>query len=123
METILIVDDTKINIHILVKILGDDYGLIVSRDAKTALEMISEHNPDLVLLDIMMPEIDGFEVCKRIRSNPKTKDTPIIFLTSKTDKHSIKEAYNLGGNDYVTKPFDPKKLKAKIKKRINESVK
>ncbi len=118
MQTILVVDDTNINIKILVELLGDKYDVVVAMDGKTALKIAKEEIPDLILLDIMMPIIDGFEVCKQLKENPKTKDIPIIFLTAKTDEDSIEKAYEIGGSDYVLKPFKPKELIARVKTQL-----
>jgi len=119
MDTILIADDTKANITILMELLGDNYDLLVAKDGESALEIVYEENPDLILLDILMPKMDGFEVCKELKKNSKFKDTPIIFLTAKTDDDSIETAYDLGGCDYVTKPFRPKELRAKVKRELH----
>lgn len=118
MDTILIVDDKKANIKILVELLGDNYDLLVSKDGQSAIEMVHEDKPDLILLDILMPDMDGFEVCKELKKNSRTKNIPIIFLTAKTDEDSIETAYDLGGSDYVTKPFRPKELRAKVKREL-----
>jgi len=118
METILIVDDTKANIEILMELLGDSYDLLVAKDGRSAIEIALEDKPDLILLDIIMPKMDGFKVCKELKKNLKLKDVPIIFLTAKTDEDSIETAYDIGGNDYVTKPFRPKELRAKVKREL-----
>lgn len=119
MDTILIADDTKANIKILMELLGDSYDLLVAKDGKSAIEIACEENPDLILLDILMPKMDGFEVCKELKKNAKLNDVPIIFLTAKTDEDSIETAYDLGGCDYVTKPFRPKELRAKVKRELH----
>lgn len=118
METILIVDDTNANITILIELLGNNYDILVSKNGKTALEMADENRPDLILLDVMMPEMDGFEVCKKLKENPELTDIPIIFLTAKSDENSIEMAYELGGSDYVTKPFRAKELRSRVKREL-----
>jgi diguanylate cyclase (GGDEF)-like protein len=115
---ILAVDDTETNIDILVELLGDKYEVMVALDGESALEITEEEKIDLILLDIMMPEMDGFEVCNRLKSNEKTKNIPIIFLTAKTDEDSIEKAYEVGGIDYVTKPFRPKELLARVNREL-----
>ncbi len=115
---ILAVDDTETNIDILVELLGDKYEVMVALDGESALEITEEEKIDLILLDIMMPEMDGFEVCNRLKSNEKTKNIPIIFLTAKTDEDSIEKAYEIGGIDYVTKPFKPKELLARVNREL-----
>ena len=109
-KTILIVDDTDTNIHVLMELLGDKYDILASLNGYDALEIINEEHIDLILLDIMMPLIDGYEVCKKLKENPKTKDIPIIFITAKTDEDSIEKAYEVGGVDYITKPFKAREV-------------
>ena len=104
-KTILIVDDTETNIEILMGLLEDKYDVLASLSAKEAFEIIDEEDIDLILLDIMMPDMDGFEACKHLKADPKTKDIPIIFITAKTDDGSIEQAYKCGAIDYITKPF------------------
>jgi diguanylate cyclase (GGDEF)-like protein len=121
METlpvILVVDDNETNIDILLELLGEKYDIIVAIDGFGALEIAQEEKIDLILLDIMMPEIDGYEVCKRLKADPKTEDTPVIFLTAKSDEDSIERAYDVGGIDYITKPFRPKELLARVNREL-----
>jgi len=115
---ILIVDDTDTNIEILSELLGDEYEVMATLDGEFALEIANDDMPDLILLDIMMPVMDGYEVCKRLKENPKTKNIPVIFITAKTDEESIEKAYDVGGIDYVTKPFKPKELLARVKTQL-----
>ena len=116
-KTILIVDDTVENLDILGELLNK-YDVIDAINGKDALEIVKDEQIDLILLDIMMPEMDGFEVCKILQSNIETKDIPIIFITAKTDEDSIEKAYDMGGLDYVTKPFKPKELLARVKTQL-----
>lgn len=114
-NTILIVDDTPENIDILVELL-EDFDMKIAMSGEDALETAFEEDPpDLILLDIMMPEMDGYEVCIKLRENPKTKDVPVIFLTAKTEKEEIQRCYDVGGQDYIAKPFDAQILIEKIK--------
>ena len=113
-KTILIVDDTDTNIHVLMELLDDKYDILASLNGYDALEIINEEHIDLILLDIMMPLIDGYEVCKKLKENPKTKDIPIIFITAKTDEDSIAKAYEVGGVDYITKPFKAREVLSRI---------
>jgi len=115
MYTILIVDDTETNIDILLELLSDEYDVLVALDAKGALTIVQEEKVDLILLDIMMPEMDGYEVCKILKNQTDTKNIPIIFITAKVDEDSIEKAYDIGGDDYVTKPFRPRELLARVK--------
>jgi diguanylate cyclase (GGDEF)-like protein len=113
-ETILIVDDIETNIDILNEILGYDYDIMVALDGKSALKLAQEYHPDLILLDIMMPEMDGYEVCKALKANPYTANIPVIFNTARTDEDSIEKAYTIGGIDYICKPFKPKEIKVRV---------
>jgi len=117
-KTILIVDDTVANLDILAELLAE-YDLIDTTSGVDALEIVNEEKVDLILLDIMMPEIGGFKVCERLKSNPYTKNIPVIFLTAKTDEESIEKAYEIGGSDYITKPFKPKELLARVKMQLD----
>lgn len=116
-KTILVVDDTITNLDILVDLLSE-YDVIDTVSGKEALHIVEEENVDLVLLDIMMPEMDGYEVCQKLKANTKTKDIPVVFITARTDEESIEKAYSIGGNDYVIKPFRPKELLARINREL-----
>ncbi len=116
-KTILAVDDTAINLDILEEILKQ-YDVINAISGQDALKIVNEEKIDLILLDIMMPNMDGYEVCKRLKADDKTKDIPIIFITAKVDEDSIEKAYNLGGTYYVIKPFRPKELLSRVKKEL-----
>ncbi|MCK5680372.1 diguanylate cyclase [bacterium] len=116
--TILIVDDSKINIDILLELLGDDYDLLVALDGESAISAALGDDIDLILLDVVMPLMDGFQACRKLKEDPETKDIPVIFITAKSDENSIEEAYDVGGLDYVAKPFKPKELLARVKTQI-----
>lgn len=117
-NTILIVDDTPENIDILVELL-EDFDKQIAINGEDALETAWEGDPpDLILLDIMMPEMDGYEVCEKLRANEKTKDVPVIFLTAKTEKDDIVKGFEVGGQDYITKPFDARELMERVKTQI-----
>ena len=98
--------------------LGDEYDILVALDGKSALEIAKEERVDLILLDIMMPEMSGFEVCKALKKDDKTRDIPVIFITAKSDDDSIDEAYKIGGIDYVLKPFRPRELRVRVKTQL-----
>ncbi len=118
-HTILIVDDNMNNIQVLANILStNNYDVEFAMNGVDALDWVKEENFDLILLDVMMPKMDGFEVCEKIRSHKKNKDLPIIFLTAKTDKESLLHGFEQGGNDYITKPFDQKELLARVNTHI-----
>ena len=116
--SILVVDDTEANLDVLVDLLGEQYEISVAMDGKSALTDIEETPPDLILLDIMMPEMDGYEVCQKLKANQSTKDIPVIFLTAKGEMDDIIKGFKLGAVDYVTKPFNPPELKARVKAQM-----
>jgi two-component system sensor histidine kinase/response regulator len=114
-QKVLIVDDVTTNIQLVASFLKQaGYEINFAVSGKKALTHIEREKFDLILLDIMMPEMDGFEVCKILKSNDETKDIPIIFLTAKTDIESITKAFKLGGIDYITKPFNKAELLARV---------
>ncbi len=116
---ILIVDDVPKNIQVAANILQNtNYNISFANDGKTALSIAGDRKFDLILLDIMMPEMDGFQVCEELKKEPKTKDTPVIFLTAKTDVESIVKGFETGASDYVTKPFNPHELAARVKTQL-----
>ncbi len=117
-KKILVVDDTEVNIEILLNLLDETYDVFVALDGQTALDIVDECTPDLILLDITMPDMDGYEVCKKLKANKKTKDIHILFITAKTDEDSIEKAYDVGGSDYITKPFRPKELLARVNREL-----
>jgi phosphoserine phosphatase RsbU/P len=112
---VLIVDDVKANVDILVEALRDEYKLSVALDGTRALDAVSRNPPDLVLLDIVMPDIDGYEICSRLRSNEATRELPIMFLSSLEDVKDKARGFEVGGNDYLTKPFEILEVKARVR--------
>ena len=116
---ILVVDDTEANIDVLVGLLGEQYDISVALDGQSALADIEETPPDLILLDIMMPEMDGYEVCQKLKNNESTKDIPIIFLTAKGEMNDIIKGFQHGAVDYITKPFNPPELQARVKAHLD----
>ncbi len=116
---ILIVDDTPINLQILGSFLKKyNYRVALSQSGKDAIEFVQNKKIDLILLDIMMPEMNGFEVCKKLKSNSATKDIPVLFITALTDTTSKLKAFEAGGLDYITKPFLPEEVLARVKVNI-----
>lgn len=117
---ILIVDDVPKNIQVLGNILmAENYQLSYSQNGKEALEAVKQNEFDLILLDIMMPVVDGYEVCRQLKSDSKTKDIPIIFLTAKIEKESVVKGLKLGAVDYVTKPFNADELLARVRTHLS----
>jgi sigma-B regulation protein RsbU (phosphoserine phosphatase) len=112
---VLIVDDVKTNIDILVQALRDEYKLSVALDGATALRSIEKSPPDLVLLDIVMPGIDGYEVCRQLRAQEATRELPVMFLSSLEDVTDKTRGFEAGGNDYLTKPFEILEVKARVR--------
>ena len=107
-KTILVVDDAKENINILGELLKEDYNVRAAINGEKALVIAaSENKPDLILLDVVMPGMDGHEVCKRLKADITTKDIPIIFITGKSDEKDELKGFEIGAVDYVTKPFSP----------------
>ncbi len=118
-STILIVDDIPSNIQILAAILKDDYEIKVATSGERALELVQQDtNIDMILLDVEMPQMDGYEVCQILKNKNKTKDIPIIFITSNTDVENEEKGLSLGAVDYITKPVHPAITKARIKTHI-----
>ncbi|MEN6350632.1 MAG: diguanylate cyclase [Syntrophomonas sp.] len=114
-QTILIVDDAKENIRHLAGLLGTEYTIRVATSGERALEiLISDDQPDLVLLDVMMPGMDGYEVCRRAKANDRSCKIPIIFVTGKVSEEDEVEGFSAGAVDYVTKPFNPIIVKARV---------
>jgi two-component system, sensor histidine kinase and response regulator len=117
--TILMVDDNPKNLQLLGSTLRNEgYQLEFATNGPTAISWLEKKIFDLILLDIMMPEMSGFEVCEHIRNQPKLADVPIIFLTAKTDKESIVKGFKLGAQDYITKPFDTSELVARVRTHL-----
>jgi len=116
---ILIVDDSELNLARLKNVLNlDDYLIFTATDGRTALKTASLYPFDLMLLDVIMTGMDGFEVCSRLKKNPKTADIPVIFLTGITDAESIKKGFEIGAVDYVAKPFSDIELLARVKNHL-----
>lgn len=112
---ILIVDDAVENLNVLIEILGHNYTIASARSGARALQLAADSNPpDLILLDIMMPSIDGYEVCRQLKANPKTRDIPIIFLTLLSDKGSELHGFDVGAVDYIHKPFSVALVQARV---------
>jgi two-component system sensor histidine kinase/response regulator len=116
---LLLVDDTPANIQVLVGLLQGDYELKVATRGAQALK-VCEQTPqlDLILLDVMMPEMDGYEVCHALRAAPATRNIPIIFLTAKAEVDDVVRGFEIGANDYVTKPFQPPELLARVRTHL-----
>jgi sigma-B regulation protein RsbU (phosphoserine phosphatase) len=112
---VLIVDDVKANVDILVQALAGEYKLSVALGGNQALDAVRRNPPDLVLLDIVMPDIDGYEICRRLRTAEPTRELPVMFLSSLEDVKDKAHGFEVGGNDYLTKPFEILEVKARVR--------
>ena len=116
---VLVVDDERFYLDLLVDLLKCDYTVIVARDGPTALQRaFGGVRPDLILLDIVMPGMDGYEVCRALKNDPMTRDIPVIFLTVKRETDDEMRGFELGAVDYVTKPMSPTTIKARVRTHI-----
>lgn len=119
-HTVLVVDDNQVNLTQLTNILqGVDYTVIAASSAEGALKLIRSRSPDIILLDVMMPDMDGFSLCRRLKQDERFSDIPVIFLTSLSRKADIVEGFNVGGHDYIVKPFNRQELLARVRNHIH----
>jgi two-component system sensor histidine kinase/response regulator len=118
--TVLIVDDNPNNLKIIALILRSfNYKIVIATNGEQAIEMVEKTLPDIILLDVMMPKIDGFETCKIIKSKDEYKDIPIIFITALNDTESLVKGFKAGGVDYITKPFNKDELISRVKTHLD----
>lgn len=118
-QTVLIVDDTIDNIDLLSEVLGDQYRIRVATSGEKALKIVySDDPPDLILLDIMMPDLSGHEVCKRVKANPDRRRIPVIFVTAMSDAGDEELGLDLGAVDYITKPISPPIVRARVRTHL-----
>jgi diguanylate cyclase (GGDEF)-like protein len=128
-SSVLIVDDNSKNLQVLADILGNEhYKVALARDGGKALKFVRKRRPDLILLDIMMPQLDGFEVCKLLKADAETRDIPVIFISALTETEDKLKGFRAGGVDYVAKPFQKEEVLARVKthlelKRSQEALK
>ncbi len=116
---ILIVDDEANNLQVLRHILQDDYRLVFAKSGAKALELVAKEKPGLILLDVMMPEMSGHEVCRILKSQPQTRGIPVIFVTALADINDEKLGFELGAVDYITKPVSPPIVRARVKNHLS----
>ena len=122
-KKILVVDDTPANIDILLQTLEPEgYKISVASSGEVALDLVSQARPDLILLDIMMPGMDGYETCRRLKSENSTSEIPIIFITAKNETIDIVKGFSSGGVDFITKPFRHEEVSARIRTHLQLSV-
>lgn len=118
-NTVLIVDDAPENITVLGALLRTDYTVRIATNGEKALQIVhSDNPPDLILLDVVMPGMDGYEVCQVMKANPLTQNIPVIFITAKTSEADEVKGFELGAVDYITKPFSPVVIKARVRTHI-----
>ncbi|HEY6585820.1 MAG TPA: response regulator [Candidatus Methanoperedens sp.] len=119
---ILVADDDKNVINIIRYSIGDQYEILEAANGKEALGMVFARSPDIMVLDIMMPEMDGYMVCKELKEHDSTKNLPIIILSAKATVEDKLKAIGFGIDDYMIKPFDPRELEARIKMRLKRTA-
>ncbi len=118
-QTILIVDDEPINIKALQLVLGEEHNLVFATTGEMALQMaVEEPQPDLILMDIVMPGLDGFEVCRLLKNDDRTRNIPVVFLTARWETSEEAKGLELGAVDYIRKPFSPPIIKARIRNHL-----
>lgn len=120
MQTILVVDDTPDNIDVLSALLRDEFRVKAALSGERALRRLnSDTKPDMILLDVMMPGMDGYEVCRRLKADPATADIPVIFVTAEMSQEGEKRGLELGAVDYITKPISPAITLARVKAHLS----
>jgi diguanylate cyclase (GGDEF)-like protein len=117
-QTVLIVDDTPGNIKLLSAVLGHEQELLFATSSREALEIAWAQAPDLILLDVMMPEMDGYEVCARLKAEPRTRSTPVIFVTAMSGDEDEAKGLEVGAIDYIAKPFSPPIVRARVRNHL-----
>jgi two-component system alkaline phosphatase synthesis response regulator PhoP len=119
---ILVVDDEIYIVHILDFSLGmEGYEVVTALDGEQALQKVKTEQPDLIVLDIMMPKLDGYETCKQLKSDPATKHIPVILLSAKGRNVDQRLGFDVGADDYITKPFSPRKLVERVNALLDET--
>ncbi len=118
MDRILIVDDLPSNIKILGELLKEQYDIIVASNGNKALQIALNQQPDLILMDVMMADIDGFTACRLLKKQATTAEIPILFITASTASEDVLNGFKAGGQDYITKPFNPAELYARVQNHI-----
>lgn len=117
-NSLLVVDDSPENIDVLRGILGADYSIKVATSGQLALKIVAAQPPDLILLDVMMPEMDGYEVCRQLKENESTRHIPVIFVTARDDMEDETHGFELGAADYITKPVSPAIVRARVRSHL-----
>ncbi|MDP1557820.1 MAG: response regulator [Nitrosomonas sp.] len=118
-KKILIVDDEPSNLQILRQILKHEYSLVFARNGKEAIEAVNKHRPDLILLDVMMPEMDGYDACQHLKNNPQTRSIPVIFVTAMSAVVDESHGFDVGAVDYITKPVSAPIVLSRVKTHLS----
>jgi len=119
-HTVLVVDDNPVNLKLLTTILHEaQYQILTATSSEQALQLIHEQTPDIILLDVMMPGMNGFTLCRKLKKDAKYSDIPLIFITSLSQQENIVEGFNAGGNDYIIKPFNRQELLARVRNHLH----
>jgi len=119
---ILVVDDEKPNLNVLNFILHREYVVYLAKDGQTALELAEEYLPDLILLDIILPDLDGYEVMTRLKASEKTRNIPVIFITGLNSSEDVEKGLQMGAADYITKPFSAGIVLEKARQHIRDRL-
>ena len=122
LKTILVVDDSKINIEVINEILSDEFLILPAQSGEEALETVNKYEVDLILLDIILPGMNGYEVCSRLKRNEATKKIPIVFITSMNNIEFKRKGFELGAVDFITKPFQAYEIKARVKTHMSLNI-
>ncbi|WP_041178117.1 diguanylate cyclase [Borrelia recurrentis] len=117
-QKLLLVDDTPTNLDLLLDILQNDYDIRVALNGFDALKQVEIDKPDLILLDVLLPDVSGYEVCRRLKNDPETRDISVIFISSRNSTDAQLEGFNVGGVDYILKPFNGRIINARIKTHL-----
>jgi putative two-component system response regulator len=117
--TVLVVDDTAVNLHLLASLLDKHYRVQLAPSGAKALEIAFRRAPDLIVLDVMMPEMDGYDVCRRLKADPRTSHVPVLFLTALTQAEDEAAAFAAGGADFIHKPFNPATVLARVRTHLD----
>ena len=118
-ETILVIDDTPANLNVLFEVLNEaGFNVLIAKNGERGLQRVSYAKPDLILLDVMMPDVDGFEVCRRVKQNPETRNIPVIFMSALSETVNKVKGFQLGAADYITKPFEYDEVLARVRTHL-----
>lgn len=121
-QRVLVIDDDPITTEMITGMLEHDYEVIVTHDANSAVELAAESRPDAILLDVVMDEIDGYDVCAELKQNEATRDVPVIFVTWLEATHDEAEGFERGAEDFITKPVNPSILRARLQRSLDIST-